>query len=244
MARDGGRRHPAPGFRGPPRLEGGARSRLSRRGRSGDRLARPAGPSARPRASASALLVAGVLATNLWAFFQRGLWLNLFAPLLALVALYADRHAVQILHRRAPGAPIARGVQALSEPRSGRAGGARPDAAPARRRAEGADRAVRRPAQLDRAWGQAAAGGIRPAAQRGDGNHHGRAVRPRRHARQVHRRRSRGGVRRAPAAAGPCAPRLPRGARHGRRARAGAGEMGTPRPAAASTSASASTPAG
>ena len=34
------------------------------------------------------MLVAGVLAINLWAF-QRGLWLNLFAPLLALVALYA-----------------------------------------------------------------------------------------------------------------------------------------------------------
>jgi adenylate cyclase len=33
-------------------------------------------------------LVAAVVATN-WAFFQRGLWLNLFAPLLALVALYA-----------------------------------------------------------------------------------------------------------------------------------------------------------
>jgi adenylate cyclase len=34
-------------------------------------------------------LVAGVVAINLWAFFQWGLWLNLFAPLLALGALYA-----------------------------------------------------------------------------------------------------------------------------------------------------------
>ncbi len=34
------------------------------------------------------MLMAGVLAINLWAFAQ-GFWLNLFAPLLALVALYA-----------------------------------------------------------------------------------------------------------------------------------------------------------
>jgi adenylate cyclase len=34
-------------------------------------------------------LAAGVLAINLWAFFKWGLWLDLFAPLLALLTLYA-----------------------------------------------------------------------------------------------------------------------------------------------------------
>jgi adenylate cyclase len=34
-------------------------------------------------------LAAGVLAINLWSFFKWGLWLDLFAPLLALLTLYA-----------------------------------------------------------------------------------------------------------------------------------------------------------
>ena len=178
-------------------------------------------------------ILAAVLATNLLAFFERGLWLNLFLPLMAAVAIYT----VVILYKYFIGDRQERRIRAAfkhylsptlveqvaRDPALLQLGGEQKELT-----VLFAD--VR---DFDPARREAAAGGVRRAPQRGHGDHDARAVRARRHARQVHRRRAGGGVRRAFAPAGSCAARVSRRARDAGRADAAAGEMVTPRPAAA-----------
>ena len=240
--RHGDRQHPAAGF---PQAARGERADRPRRGdprRPADRLARrPARPARRqPR-------LRGVPGRA-----DGDQPLRLPRPRLVAQPVPAARRArrdlsagrrLRLLRRAAPGAPHTGRLQALSEPDAGRPGRARPRAAPARRRAEGADRAVRRHPPVDRARRGARAEPVRAAPQRGLQRAERGPARAWRHARQVRRRRPGGGVRSAAAAARPCAARLPRGARDAARASRRCARAGRGPTCRRSRSASASTPA-
>ena len=192
-------------------------------------------------ASATFLLIAaGFGAANILAFMHLGLWLNLFLPLAALTFIYlvvlAYSHFVGKRQERTIRAAFEHYLSpdlvdlVCRDPALLRLGGERRELTVLF--ADIRDSTATRPAP--------AAGALRGAAERRARRHDRRAARARRHARQVHGRRLSRDFRRAAAAAGSCAARLLRRARHACRrsracARAGPGTWRRSRSASAST---------